>query len=496
VDLWRRLSVNLLFACQACAIAWTQTPADATLLSALNAHRYAEAAGMADASLSSRPTDPWLWTVRGMAMGGMGKTQASLESFDKALAIDPKYIPALKAASQLTYRNRDQQALKYLERLLTLSPDEAAAHAMFGVLEYEAHNCAGAIPHFEQSAQLILNNETSAAEYASCLLDAHRTADAVRVLSQARAAHPASRNLRYDLGLAQLEDGHGEDAIATLQPSPDDDAGIVNLRASAESAAGKLDAAYADFKRAAEMSPQEERNYLDLALLCLDHNRQQLAVDVATVGIAHLPQDAALYGVRGIALAELAKYDAAQEDFTRATELDPAKPLGDVARSVLYVETDQPEKAKVSLREQLKKAPGDPVANTLLANLLIHQGAAPATAEFEEAKTALVRALQADPNALEALILLGKLDIQGSDLNGALSALERAERLDPNNRTTLNQMLLILRKLGRAQDAARVAERLTALLSEDAQKRNQQPVRTGEEKQSRSGAGEVRAAQP
>ena len=437
---------------------------------------------MADASLQSRPRDPWLWTVRGMAMAGMGRTQTSLESFDKALSIDPQYIPALKAAAQFTYRNRDQLALKYLGRLLALRPDEPAAHAMFGVLEYEAQNCAGAIPHFEQSTQLVLNNETSAAEYAACLLDAHRTADAVKVLVQARTMHPASRNLRYDLGLAQLENGRSEDALATLQPAPDDDAGIVNLRASAESATGKLDAAYADFKRAAEMNPQEERNYLDLALLCLDHGREQLAVNVATVGIAHLPSDAALYGVRGIALAELAKYDAAQEDFTRATELDPAKPLGDVARSVLYVETDQPEKAKLSLREQLKKTPGDPVANTLLANLLIHQGAAPATPEYDEARAALTRALQTDPNALEALILLGKLDIEGNDLPSAFSALERATRLDPNNRTTLNQMLLILRKLGRAQDAARIAERLTALLSEEAQKRNQQSVRTGSDK--------------
>jgi hypothetical protein len=59
--------------------------------------------------------------------------------------------------------------------------------------------------------------------------------------------------------------------------------------------------------------------------------------------------------------------------------------------------------------------------------------------------------------------------------------LERAERLDPDNRSTLNQMLLIFRKLGRRQDAARVAERLTALLSKDAQRRNQQPLRTGPE---------------
>jgi tetratricopeptide (TPR) repeat protein len=477
----RRISIVVLSAGLLCVITWAQSPGDAVLLATLNAHRYAEAVGMADASLKSRPTDPWLWTARGMALGGLGKTEASLESLDKALHLNPRFVPALKAASQLTYRQHDKRAADYLMRLLALKPDEAAAHAMAAVLDFEAHNCASAIPHFERSAQLVLSTEIAATEYASCLLDAHRTADAVNILTQARALYPASRNLRYDLALAQVDDDKREAALATLQPATDDDPGIVNLRASIESAAGNLDLAFADLKRAVEMDPEGERNYLDLALLCLDHGREQLAADVLTAGISHLPKDAALYSVRGIAYAQLSKYDEAQQDFARANELDPGKPLGEVARTVLYVQTDQPEKARQALREQLKKTPGDAVANTLLANLLVHQGAAPATPEFDEAKTALTRALQTDPNAVDALILLGKIDLDENDLQGALSALERAERLDPDNRSTLNQMLLILRKLGRQQDAKRVAERLTTLLSEDARRRNQDAVRTGTE---------------
>lgn len=448
------------------------------MLSALNTHRYADAVDMADSSLKTRPTDPWLWTVRGIALGGLGKTEASLESLDKALRLNPRFVPALKAAAQLTYQHHDRSAAKYLQRLLALKPDETAAHAMAAVLDFEAHNCAGAIQHFEQSAQLVLSTEISATEYAACLVDAQRNADAVKVLTQAHTLYPASRNLRYDLALTQVEDGKGEAALATLQPAADDDAGILNLRASVESAAGNLDVAFADLNRAVEMDPQGERNYLDLALLCLDHSHEQLAADVLTAGIAHLPKDAALYAVRGIAYAQLSKYDAAQEDFARATELDPGKPLGQMARTVLYVDTNEPEKAKQSLRQQLKRTPGDAVANTLLANLLIHQGATPSTPEFDEAKAALNRALQTDPNAVEALVLLGKIDLDENDLPGALSALERAERLDPDNRTTLNQMLLILRKLGRQEDARRVAERLTGLLSEDARRRNKDEVRT------------------
>jgi tetratricopeptide (TPR) repeat protein len=273
-----------------------------------------------------------------------------------------------------------------------------------------------------------------------------------------------------------VDNGQRDAALATLQSAADDDPGILNLRALVESAAGDLELAFADLKRAVEMDPAGERNYLDLALLCLDHSQEQLAADVLTAGIARLPNDAALYSVRGIAYAQLSKYDEAQKDFARATELDPAKPLGQVASTVLYVDTDQPEKARQALREQLKKTPDDAVANTLLANLLVHQGAAPGTAEFDEAKAVLARALHTNPDAVDALVLLGKMDLDANDLPGAQGALERADR------TMLNQMLVIFRKLGRQQDAKRVAERLAASLSEEARKRNGDAVRTGPER--------------
>jgi tetratricopeptide (TPR) repeat protein len=465
-----------------CLVSWAQAPGDAALVAALNGRRFLEAESMAEASLKSRPNDPWLWTAHGMALDGLGKADESLENLDKALRLNARFVPALKAAAQLTYRQRDKRAAGYLKRLLELKPDEAAAHGMAAVLDFEAHDCAGAIRHFEQSGQLALSTQVAATEYASCLLSMHRTADAVRVLTQARALYPASRNLRYDLALAQVDNGQRDAALATLQSAADDDPGILNLRALVESAAGDLELAFADLKRAVEMDPAGERNYLDLALLCLDHSQEQLAADVLTAGIARLPNDAALYSVRGIAYAQLSKYDEAQKDFARATELDPAKPLGQVASTVLYVDTDQPEKARQALREQLKKTPDDAVANTLLANLLVHQGAAPGTAEFDEAKAVLARALHTNPDAVDALVLLGKMDLDANDLPGAQGALERAERLEPDNRTMLNQMLVIFRKLGRQQDAKRVAERLAASLSEEARKRNGDAVRTGPER--------------
>ena len=473
----RRLCVAVLFAAQFSAPVCPQMPLGSALLSALNEHRYGEAVQIADSALKVHPADPWLWTLRGMALEGKGETTASLNSLNKALSLDSRYVPALKAASQIAYQHHDPRAPAFLGRLLALHPDEAAAHAMAGVLDFEAQNCAGAIAHFQKSAQFVLSTETSATEYAACLLKEHSTANAVELLKRAHALFPESRNLRYDLGLAQTENGQNADALATLQPAQDDDPGILNLRASIESAAGNLDTAFADLKRAVEMDPQVERNYLDMALLCIDHNQEQRAADALTVGIVHLPEDAGLYAVRGIAYAELSRYDEAEKDFAQARKLDPKGSFSELAHSVLYSERNQPEQVEQSLRQELQKAPDDPVINTLLASLLMHQGALPSTTEFSEAKAAVVRALKKNPRYVEALILQAEIDSDEGDLAGALNVLERAAKVEPDDRTTLNQMLLVLRKLGRKEDAMRVAQQLKNLVGKDA-RRDQDAIRT------------------
>jgi len=454
-----------------------QSPADSSLLAAIGAGHYDEAVKLADASLQTSPRNPWLWTMRGVALDGMGNSAESLKSLDKALALDPKYVPALKAASQFSYRRHNARASEYLNRLLAIRPDEPAANAMAGVLDFEAHNCARAIPHFEKSAQLVLNDETSATEYAACLVDEHRSAESVSILDQALRLRPSSHNLRYDLAVSQVESGHSADALSTLQASDDIDSGMLNLRASIESTAGNPAAAFADLGRAADMSPLEERNYLDMALLCLDHDQDQRAVNSLTLGISHLPKAAALYAVRGIAYAQMSKYEESAQDFAQATELDPQGSFGKAAHTVLDMETNKPEVAKQSLLKQLEKDPNDPEANTLLADLLLHENAAPSTPEFAQAKAAVTRALNGRPDSIDALNLMGRIEYDDDHLVDALPYLERAYKVDPQNHATLNQLLLIYRKLGRKEDAVRVADQLKSSFVKEA-RQNQDEFRT------------------
>jgi tetratricopeptide (TPR) repeat protein len=109
LTLLRRLCVAGFFAAQFSALMWSQAPRGSALLSALSEHRYAEAVQIANSALKAHPADSWLWTLRGMALEGAGETAASLESLNKALSFDARYVPALKAASQVAYQHHDSR---------------------------------------------------------------------------------------------------------------------------------------------------------------------------------------------------------------------------------------------------------------------------------------------------------------------------------------------------------------------------------------------------
>jgi tetratricopeptide (TPR) repeat protein len=72
---------------------------------------------------------------------------------------------------------------------------------------------------------------------------------------------------------------------------------------------------------------------------------------------------------------------------------------------------------------------------------------------------------------------MGRIEYDDDHLVDALPYLERAYKVDPQNHATLNQLLLIYRKLGRKEDAVRVADQLKSSFVKEA-RQNQDEFRT------------------
>src|SRR5712692_922589 len=302
-----------------------------SLAEALRAKRFQDALVLSGSLLQTRPEDPGAWTARGLALAGLGRDQESISSFETALRYSPEFVAALKGMVEVSYRSQDVRAAAFLDRLIRLEPENAVAHAMAGVLAFEGSDCGRAVYHFEKASSQIAGNERAYSLYGACLLVLDRPADAVPVFEKLLAAQPDSANARFNLGYSQLLARKSIDAIGTLQPFAADSragADALNLLASAEAAGGRIEAAVGHLRRAIEIAPKDERNYLDLAAICIRNDSEDAAAEVVGAGLQHAPESARLHTVKGVLQAQLGKYQEAASEFELANRLDPNRQYG------------------------------------------------------------------------------------------------------------------------------------------------------------------------
>jgi tetratricopeptide (TPR) repeat protein len=446
----------------------TDSTARHNVASAISSHHYNEALEHLAPLLRAHPEDASLWTLRGLALDGLKQTKQSLASFDRALSIHKDYLPALEGASQTAYRDRDPRATQYVHRLLAVDPANEVANAMAGALAYMVHDCAEVVSYFEQSRGAVYQDENALAEFADCLLKNGSIDEAVDVLARGSHLRPESVQLKYNLAVASLQNHDPATAIRVLEPLAGlGDAGLLNLLASAYTQANRPDDAFRTLENTIELRPLEQSNYLDLAILCLEHHQENRSVIAATAGIARIPKSSSLYLIRGVAYAQLAEYDKAESDFSAAAQIEPDQPHSTIAMSLLYSDRKQPDKERVLLDKQLKVTPNDAVTNYLLAALLTRAGAAPGQPAFEEARAHLAKSLKANPNSAEAQILMGSLCERAEEPSEALEHFQSALRIEPDNRSALDREFLLLRKLHRNSEAAQVSDHLKAVLNNE-----------------------------
>jgi tetratricopeptide (TPR) repeat protein len=451
---------------------------------ALSSHQYAQALRLLAPLLQASPRDASLWTLRGVALDGQGHTQESLASFRQALALDGSFTPALEGAAQTAYLHHDPKALQYVENLLVREPENEVANAMAGALTYQSHECSKSVAYFGRSKDQVYRDRRAIDEFADCLLKQQRPQQAVAVLSRAVEIYPESVQFKYNLAVAELQNHQPDQAIDVLSPlSSVKDADLLNLLAVAYEQAKRPDDAFRVLERAIEISPEDETNYLDLAILCLEHYQEQRSVMAATAGIARIPRAASLYLIRGVAYAQLAQYDKAESDFMAAAALDPNQPHSAIAMSLLYSDRNELDKEKALLTRQLTHTPNDAVTNYLLADLLVRSGARPHQPEFQAALTHLDRSLAAKPDSAEAQILMAKLLTQEERYADALSHIDVALTMEADNQSALNRKFVLLRKLHRDAEAAQVLSRLTSVLNNNLKHENAASQMRVEQKQ-------------
>lgn len=459
--MWARWTLLLLLITALCA------PAGASFEEIRHFIRqgdFGAALAACDRALKSQPKDYRVLTLRGIALQGLGKMNESLTSFRKALAIQPSFVPALQGAAQIEYQTGDPAARSTLETLVAVSPSLAPAHAMLGVLAFERKDCAAAVEHFEKALPA-LDNPAARWQYATCLYETGRIGEAERQFAQL-LEQGGGEPARYNLGLVQLRAGKPAEAVATLAPVLEGarpNADSLSLLASAYQAQKQIPKAVKVLHQAIAIHPREERLYLDLAALCLDHNSLDLGIEVAGAGLKNIPDSSRLATLLGVLQVRAGRMKEAEQSFRRAEALAPEAAHGRVGLAVMMMEMNAPEEAIRLLREMLANKEADSRVEATLARALLQRGAD--ARELEEAIVLMERSLQRDPHNAANHALLGKLYLKQENLNAAEASLSRAIALDPTDRTAAYQLMTIYRRTGRTRDAAALQDKVRDLLA-------------------------------
>ncbi len=453
-------------------------PTAAELPSLVRQHQFAAALAAADTLVKANPRTGELWFYRGLALNGMGHPAEAMHDFQHALDLDPHLLSAAEAGAQIAYRDHSPAEAKFLQEVLRLDPPNPTAHAMLGVLALEAGDCPLALDHFAKAGSLASADAATTRRLGLCDAQGKALAGdldgAAQRLAALHAAEPANAAVALDLASIELAQHHPEQAIPLLEPMRATlSAAGLNLLASAYAGHQELPAAIQAYRDSIARAPLEDTSYLDLATLGMEHQSPEVSLSVLDAGLKAHPGSTRLLVMRGTVYAQLGKDDRAQQDFEQADRLAPSSSFGALGLGVLLREDGNLAQAQAVLEKKLQVTPHDAVLSFLLADVLVRAGAAPGDPAFERALGLLHVAIANQPSLASAHALLGKLELKASHPELAVPELEAAIKLQPTDRTALNQLIAAYRRLGRTADAERTSRVLEASVAADRAQENE-----------------------
>jgi tetratricopeptide (TPR) repeat protein len=447
------------------------------------------AVALLEPHLKSNPSDLRAQTLLGMALSAAGRLSEANECFRGVLRVDSQFVPALQglALNEIAL-GRTQEARRYLEQLLKITPTNPVAHLAMGDLAYAGKDFRAVVAYYDRSGGLFRTDPRRLLNYAQALVESNRPESAKAALAdlpaeaeatmqfeaglllarlgdyqsaaarfeKARSHYPDRYEVEYNLALAYHKGNQPTEAVRILEhlaASGHSKAELYNLLGHAYRAVGRTQEAYEALRKAATLEPDDEANYLDLIALCLDQNNPDLAAEIADIGLQRRPESGRLWIQKGVVYAWKGLMQPARDAFARAAQLSKEMGLAHVALALALLQMNENAAAIELLRRRAQQ--DDYLAQWFLAEALYRSGAPPGSAEEQEAVEALEKSVRSKPDLGPSRALLGKLLFRRGDLEGAAAQLERALQIAPDDVSALYQLAQVYAKKG---DVARSRE--------------------------------------
>lgn len=388
-------------------------------------HRRALALAPGSASLYSNFGNHYL------AQGQSGRARAA---YLRAIELDPTDRNANSQMAQISVNEKNgAQALKYLDRL----PREDQATPEFQVLRAQALKLAGQ----SSSAETLLldllgrSGQDPRVAYSVGMVFAgwKDYARAEQAFSAALQAAPGEFEVLYNLGLAALGahdyDRSGQTFQAALDQHPTDVDCMIGL-ARVKEALNQNDRAAAVLFQAQRVAPDraDVLEFLGSVLDKLGFYREAAAVYDHCFQVH--PDDDEARRERGYALARAARLPEAFQDLNWYVERHPRNPIGFFELAAVE-SLQQPDRSIEHLNRALQLDPQRVEAHLVRGVLLRQEG------KISPALTDLRFVLDRQPENFRAWEELGEASLAAGRSPEALSAFQKAAALAPQNSEVL-----------------------------------------------------------
>lgn len=437
----------------------------------------------------------------GIALTGIQEIERANERFIQATSIDPSFYPALKnlAVNEFNLGQLDL-AESHFQAVLELHPTDQIAHLYLGEIAFDTENWELAVSHYESSVDQVFDSPEVMLRYSASLLRLEKFEEAVSVL---RRLTSDQADLHFQAGTLLGKAGRHVEAAEHFGRSAQGysdpysasynevlmlvraqkfskaievaeimfaggyrHAELYNLVSEAYLGNHQLQEAYDALRSATQVDPRHEKSYGDLISLCMGFSNFQLGLDIANVGIHHLPTSYRLHVQRGVMQAKLGRLTEAQGDFQRAAQLSPQEPLPHATLAIALMQQGSLSDAVLTLRKQLQTNPDYFLSRYLLGEALVRSGVSASGNESEQALEAFETAVHLHPGFAPARVSLGKLLLKRDQIDAAIEHLEAAMALEPDESAPIYQLARAYQRQGNSSRAKELMARVRVIAEE------------------------------
>lgn len=416
--------------------------ADLALISAhLRRKQYDKALSAIDALEKKQPGKPLPAQLRGTTQLAKQDLAGARKSFERALAVDPGYFPAVASLAGLDMADKKpEEAKKRFEAVLAKDPNNA--QALLALAELAARSGASKDDIAALIAKAVAATPTDAAPRI-LLIDFYlRSKDERQALSAAQnavAAIPGNADLLDALGRVQQASGDANQAIATfnklaaLQPlSPKPQMRI----ADAQMAAKNKVAAAQSLRKALEIKPDTLEAQRGLILLGLEDKKYAEALVLARSVQTQRPKEPVGYILEGDIAAVQKNWDASAAAYRTGLKEAPSSELSLKLHAVLAASGKGAESDKFAASWQ-KDHPTDAAFQFYLGDVAIKRND---YAAAEKNYAAVIKLQPTNAIAFNNLAWVsGRLN-----KDTAIGLAETANKLAPNQPAFMDTLAMLL----------------------------------------------------